>query len=70
MQSLLYAYNTLDETESNTKITIIILIQFLLFRWTALYKGLIPKIMRLGPGGAIMIVVYEYVFHSLNERLL
>lgn len=25
----------------------------------ALYKGLLPKILRLGPGGAIMLVVYE-----------
>ncbi|CAD6185480.1 unnamed protein product [Caenorhabditis auriculariae] len=25
----------------------------------ALYKGLLPKVMRLGPGGAIMLIVYE-----------
>nr|CAD7424224.1 unnamed protein product [Timema monikensis] len=31
--------------------------------WRALYKGLVPKVMRLGPGGAIMLVVYDYV-HS------
>ncbi|XP_053365306.1 mitochondrial 2-oxodicarboxylate carrier isoform X2 [Clarias gariepinus] len=29
--------------------------------YLALYKGLIPKIMRLGPGGAVMLLVYEYV---------
>jgi solute carrier family 25 (mitochondrial 2-oxodicarboxylate transporter), member 21 len=35
--------------------------------WRALYKGLVPKVMRLGPGGAIMLVVYEYVFEFLKE---
>lgn len=25
----------------------------------ALYKGLLPKVLRLGPGGAIMLIVYE-----------
>ncbi len=38
------------------------------FRWRALYKGLAPKIMRLGPGGAIMLVVYEHVYHLLKEK--
>ncbi|XP_052768864.1 mitochondrial 2-oxodicarboxylate carrier-like [Mya arenaria] len=32
----------------------------------ALYKGLLPKILRLGPGGAIMFLVYEHVFDWLN----
>ncbi|XP_029050818.1 mitochondrial 2-oxodicarboxylate carrier [Osmia bicornis bicornis] len=27
----------------------------------ALYKGLLPKILRLGPGGAIMLIVYEKI---------
>ncbi|KAL3266282.1 hypothetical protein HHI36_010462 [Cryptolaemus montrouzieri] len=27
----------------------------------ALYKGLLPKILRLGPGGAVMLLVYEYM---------
>lgn len=27
----------------------------------ALYKGLVPKVMRLGPGGAIMLLVFEYM---------
>lgn len=30
-------------------------------RYLALYKGLLPKVLRLGPGGAIMLVVYEYM---------
>ncbi|KAL4238235.1 hypothetical protein ACF0H5_002947 [Mactra antiquata] len=32
----------------------------------ALYKGLLPKILRLGPGGAIMFIVYEHVFDYLK----
>ncbi|XP_059505173.1 mitochondrial 2-oxodicarboxylate carrier isoform X4 [Stegostoma tigrinum] len=34
----------------------------------ALYKGLLPKIMRLGPGGAVMLLVYEYSFAWLQEN--
>lgn len=34
----------------------------------ALYKGLTPKVMRLGPGGAIMLVVYDYVFEFLQKK--
>ncbi|CAJ0935598.1 unnamed protein product, partial [Mesorhabditis belari] len=33
----------------------------------ALYKGLLPKIMRLGPGGAIMLVVYDEVYKYLKQ---
>ncbi|XP_056151762.1 mitochondrial 2-oxodicarboxylate carrier [Lampris incognitus] len=36
--------------------------------YLALYKGLIPKIMRLGPGGAVMLLVYEYVFGWLQSN--
>jgi solute carrier family 25 2-oxodicarboxylate transporter 21 len=32
----------------------------------ALYKGLTPKVMRLAPGGAIMMIVYEYVYEALD----
>ncbi|XP_026298550.1 mitochondrial 2-oxodicarboxylate carrier-like isoform X2 [Apis mellifera] len=32
----------------------------------ALYKGLLPKILRLGPGGAIMLIVYEKMKIYLN----
>lgn len=35
----------------------------------ALYKGLTPKVMRLAPGGAIMMIVYEYVYEALDEYL-
>ncbi|XP_053669212.1 mitochondrial 2-oxodicarboxylate carrier [Anopheles marshallii] len=36
--------------------------------FAALYKGLTPKVMRLGPGGAIMLVVYDYVYAFLDDR--
>lgn len=36
--------------------------------YLALYKGLIPKIMRLGPGGAVMLLVYEYVSGWLQRN--
>ena len=39
-----------------------------LLRFLALYKGLVPKIMRLGPGGAIMLLVYEHVHEYLVKR--
>ncbi|XP_055377458.1 mitochondrial 2-oxodicarboxylate carrier isoform X2 [Condylostylus longicornis] len=34
----------------------------------ALYKGLVPKVMRLGPGGAIMMLVFEHVFEYLQDN--
>jgi len=34
----------------------------------ALYKGLLPKVLRLGPGGGIMMIVYETVFEALSVR--
>ena len=37
------------------------------FRFFALYKGLLPKVLRLGPGGAIMLLVYENVYEFLKE---
>ena len=36
----------------------------------ALYRGLVPKIMRLGPGGAIMLLVYDYAFEYLKKEFL
>ncbi|KAL3874916.1 hypothetical protein ACJMK2_037868 [Sinanodonta woodiana] len=35
----------------------------------ALYKGLLPKILRLGPGGAIMLLVYEAAFQWMKDNL-
>ncbi|KAG4065697.1 hypothetical protein HA402_012375 [Bradysia odoriphaga] len=34
----------------------------------ALYKGLVPKVMRLGPGGAIMLIAYDYVYEFLQQK--
>ena len=37
----------------------------------ALYKGLIPKVLRLGPGGGILLVVYTEVmsfFRTMREK--
>lgn len=34
----------------------------------ALYRGLLPKVLRLGPGGAIMLVVYESVYEFLQKH--
>ncbi|XP_061157632.1 mitochondrial 2-oxodicarboxylate carrier isoform X1 [Syngnathus typhle] len=36
--------------------------------YLALYKGLVPKVMRLGPGGAVMLLVYEYVSGWLQRN--
>ncbi|CAH6838492.1 Slc25a21 [Phodopus roborovskii] len=33
----------------------------------ALYKGLLPKVMRLGPGGAVMLLVYEHTYAWLQK---
>ena len=38
------------------------------YRVGALYKGLVPKIMRLGPGGAIMMIVFENVYGYLKQK--
>ncbi|KAH3846405.1 hypothetical protein DPMN_088706, partial [Dreissena polymorpha] len=37
--------------------------------YLALYKGLLPKILRLGPGGAIMFLVYEHVFDWMKTNM-
>jgi len=37
---------------------------------TALYRGLVPKVLRLGPGGAIMLLLYEYAFGYLEKKFL
>ncbi len=34
----------------------------------ALYKGLAPKLLRFGPGGAIMIIAYEEIYKFLAEN--
>mmetsp|Transcript_16775 Transcript_16775/g.23338 ORF Transcript_16775/g.23338 Transcript_16775/m.23338 type:complete len:295 (-) Transcript_16775:109-993(-) len=36
--------------------------------FAALYKGFVPKVVRLGPGGGILLVVFEVVSKFLRER--
>jgi len=31
---------------------------------------LVPKVLRLGPGGAIMLVVYDYMHVFLTKKLI
>ncbi len=35
--------------------------------FAALYKGFVPKVVRLGPGGGILLVVFEFVSKKLKE---
>lgn len=35
--------------------------------WQALWKGFVPKVLRLGPGGGIMLFVYDQVSRLLNK---
>jgi len=35
---------------------------------TALYKGFVPKVLRLGPGGGILLVVFEFVSKLLRDE--
>ncbi|KAI6219547.1 hypothetical protein M3Y99_01652500 [Aphelenchoides fujianensis] len=34
----------------------------------ALYRGLVPKVMRLGPGGGIMLLTYDHVYEWLKQN--
>lgn len=47
---------------------IFIACEYFYFRFRALYKGLLPKILRLGPGGAIMLIVYDKMTAFLNMQ--
>jgi len=42
-------------------------LMFGLVRFSALYKGFVPKVVRLGPGGGILLVVFEFVSKLLRE---
>lgn len=37
--------------------------------FAALYKGFLPKVLRLGPGGGILLVVFTGVMDFFRERL-
>ena len=32
----------------------------------ALYKGFVPKVLRLGPGGGILLVVFDYLSKKMR----
>jgi len=36
--------------------------------FTALYKGFLPKVLRLGPGGGILLVVFDFVSNLLRDK--
>ncbi|CAP34083.2 Protein CBG16392 [Caenorhabditis briggsae] len=38
------------------------------FHWCTRKKGLLPKVMRLGPGGAVMLIVYDEVYAWLKKN--
>ena len=35
----------------------------------ALYKGFLPKVLRLGPGGGILLVVFDQVSEMIRKHL-
>lgn len=37
------------------------------FRLAALYKGFLPKVLRLGPGGGILLVVFDAVSNMMRK---
>lgn len=38
--------------------------------FSALYKGFLPKVMRLGPGGGILLVVFEVVSGFIRKNVM
>ncbi|KAI9296830.1 mitochondrial carrier [Neoconidiobolus thromboides FSU 785] len=38
--------------------------------FTALYKGFVPKVLRLGPGGGILLVVFDTVSNYLRKHYM
>ena len=40
------------------------------FRFAALYKGFVPKVLRLGPGGGILLVVFDTVTTWMRKNLM
>lgn len=39
-----------------------------IFSFSALFKGFVPKVMRLAPGGAIMFIVYDAMYDLLKRK--
>lgn len=40
------------------------------FRFSAVYKGFVPKVLRLGPGGGILLVVFESLTGWMRKNLM
>jgi solute carrier family 25 2-oxodicarboxylate transporter 21 len=38
--------------------------------FAALYKGFVPKVLRLGPGGGILLVVFEVVSGFMRTNFM
>jgi solute carrier family 25 2-oxodicarboxylate transporter 21 len=36
----------------------------------ALYKGFAPKVLRLGPGGGILLVVFDFLSGYIRKNIL
>jgi solute carrier family 25 2-oxodicarboxylate transporter 21 len=36
----------------------------------ALYKGFVPKVLRLGPGGGVLLVVFDFVSGYIKKNIL
>jgi solute carrier family 25 2-oxodicarboxylate transporter 21 len=39
-------------------------------RFAAMYKGFLPKVLRLGPGGGILLVVFDAVSNAMRKMYL
>lgn len=37
---------------------------------SALYKGFVPKVLRLGPGGGILLVVFDFISGYIRKNVL
>lgn len=35
----------------------------------ALYKGFVPKVLRLGPGGGVLLVVFDFISNKLRPYI-
>lgn len=48
---------------------IMIPLSYSINRFKALYKGFVPKVLRLGPGGGILLVVFDQVTTLMRKHL-
>lgn len=46
----------------------LVIVMCIVYSLGALYKGLVPKVLRLGPGAGIMMIVYENVYSYLVNK--